>query len=63
VKNNATGALEEKLVRKELHHANGNRGKPGFDEPFHLREVWPWEHAAIDGSRHTGYTFIRFLSK
>jgi hypothetical protein len=33
---------------------------PGFDTPLDLRELWPWEHAAIDSSRRLDYTFISF---
>ena len=53
------------LVSKELHHALGNRGVPGFDNPMYLREVWPWEHAAIDPKRaqFMDYEFVKFLSE
>jgi hypothetical protein len=56
-----SGVIEIKKVPKELHHSAGNRGTPGFDEPFFLREVWPWEHEVIDDSRYPGYTFLNFV--
>jgi hypothetical protein len=56
-----TTKTEIREVSKELHHDQGNRGSPGFDEPMHLREVWPWEHALIDPSRKTGYEFLGFV--
>jgi hypothetical protein len=62
VRNNATGQEQTIRVVKELHHARGGRGTPGFDTPVDLREVWPWEHAAIDPSRRLDYTFIRFAT-
>jgi hypothetical protein len=63
VRNLRTGFTELRKVSKELHHAASNRGVPGFDQPLYLREVWPWEHASLDEFRHTGYEFIRFVSK
>ena len=60
VRNRNTGLLEERLVSKELHHDQANRGVQGFDEPRHLREVWPWEHEGIDPSRRLDYDFIKF---
>ena len=51
----------EILVEKELHHARGNRGVPGFDDPMDLREVWPWEHEnLLPPGRRLDYDFIRF---
>jgi RHS repeat-associated protein len=61
VRNLRTGQTEIKPVRMELHHNLGNRGVPGFDEPIHLREVWPWQHSAIDHYRRTGYEFLGFV--
>ena len=53
--------LHEEIVSKELHHANGNRGVPGFDEPINLREVWPWEHEnLLPLGRRLDYDFIKF---
>jgi hypothetical protein len=61
VKDRATGELRDILVEKELHHALGNRGVPGFDDPIHLREVWPWEHESLlPPGRRLDYDFIRF---
>ena len=61
VKDRNTGKVYEKLVEKELHHARGNRGKPGFDEPIEVREVWPWEHEnLLPPGRHLNYNFISF---
>lgn len=56
-----TGKMEIRTVSKELHHNLGNRGVPGFDEPLHLRELWPWEHARIDPSRRLDYEFLGFV--
>lgn len=58
-----TGEIKEMEVSKELHHANRNRGIPGFDSPENLREVWPWQHEAIDPHRNTGYTVISIGSE
>lgn len=44
----------------ELHHRIP-RSKGGQDTWENLLEVWPTEHAAIDASRHTGYTIIKVL--
>jgi hypothetical protein len=61
VRDRATGELKEIPVGKDLHHARGNRGVPGFDEPKDLREVWPWEHERLSPpGRHIDYDFIRF---
>ncbi len=38
-------------VSKELHHVNG-RNIPDPHNANNLREMWPWEHAAIDPYRH-----------
>ena len=54
------GTIAIRTVSKELHHNLGNRGFSPFDEPLHLREVWPWEHAAIDSQRRLGYEFLGF---
>lgn len=54
------GAESMRTISKELHHNLRNRGVPGFDEPLHLREVWPWQHEVIDEFRRTGYEFVRF---
>jgi hypothetical protein len=59
-----TGALEERLVEKELHHARGNRGVAGFDSPLDLREVWPWEHEELlPAGRRLDYDFVGFSPK
>jgi hypothetical protein len=55
------GTVETRWASKELHHNLGNRGVPPFDEPIHLREVWPWQHSQIDRFRHTGYEFLGFV--
>ncbi|MBD5135607.1 MAG: hypothetical protein HDT39_06550 [Lachnospiraceae bacterium] len=61
VKDRKTGTIYEKLVSKDIHHANGNRGIPGFDEPIYLREVWPWEHENLfPPGRKVNYDFIKF---
>jgi RHS repeat-associated protein len=61
VRDRSTGLISERLVEKELHHANGNRGVPGFDDPISLREVWPWEHESLlPPGRRLDYDFIRF---
>ncbi|MHC5542823.1 polymorphic toxin-type HINT domain-containing protein, partial [Singulisphaera rosea] len=60
VRDNATGQIREIRAVKELHHARGGRGVPDYDTPRDLREVWPWEHAAIDPSRRLDYTFFGF---
>jgi hypothetical protein len=60
VRDNATGQTREIRAVKELHHARGGRGVPGHDSPVDLRELWPWEHSAIDPSRRLDYTFIGF---
>jgi hypothetical protein len=61
IKNRQTGLTEIRTISKELHHDAGRRGNPGFDEPIHLREVWPWEHELIDEFRHTGYDIVKIL--
>ena len=62
VRDRKTGQLKEELVEKELHHARGNRGTAGFDEPTELREVWPWEHEELlPPGRSLGYDFVGFL--
>lgn len=61
VKEIKTGMIVEKWISKELHHNLGNRGFPGFDEPLHLREVWPWQHEILDSSRRTGYQVLKML--
>ena len=58
--NGVPGPESVQTISKELHHNLRNRGVPGFDEPLHLREVWPWQHELIDQFRHTGYEFVRF---
>jgi hypothetical protein len=61
VRDRATGRVYEKLVEKELHHARGGRGVPGFDEPIELREVWPWEHEELlPPGRQLDYEFLDF---
>jgi RHS repeat-associated protein len=55
------GELEIRNVSKELHHDLGNRGVSTFDDPGALREVWPWQHEAIDPYRRTGYEFVDFV--
>jgi len=61
VRNRATGEIEMRTVSKELHHNLGNRGTWPFDEPLHLREIWPWQHELIDELRHTGYDFLGII--
>jgi hypothetical protein len=56
------GRSRIKLVTKELHHHRRNRGRPGYDSPLDLREVWPWEHEKIDVASFTDYDFIDFWS-
>ncbi len=64
VRDRKTGEIYEKLVKKEIHHAMGNRGVPGFDEPIYLREVWPWEHEKLlPPGRKLSYDFICFSFK
>lgn len=55
-----TGALIEKFVSLELHHADGYcRGDlPQEDQEMML--VWPWEHEEIDENRHIGYEFVEW---
>ncbi|MEO9803755.1 MAG: RHS repeat-associated core domain-containing protein, partial [Cyclobacteriaceae bacterium] len=61
VRMRATGEVRSVKVSKELHHINGRTGTdPHRFE--NLKEVWPWEHEAIDASRHTGYDFIQWLN-
>ena len=61
VRDRKTGNIYEKLVEKELHHARGNRGVPGYDNPVELREVWPWEHEnLLPSGRKLDYEFIEF---
>jgi len=61
VRNRNTGLIEERLVSKDLHHAKGNRGVQGFDEPIELREVWPWEHEnLLPPGRRLDYDFLMF---
>jgi hypothetical protein len=61
VRDRKTGQIKEILVEKELHHARGERGVPGFDEPMDLREVWPWEHEnLLPPGRRLAYDFVRF---
>ena len=61
VRDRDTGRIYERLVEKELHHARGNRGVPGYDCPPDLREVWPWEHEnLVPPGRRLDYDFIRF---
>ncbi len=57
-----TGEIRNINVSKELHHINGRTGA----DPHrfsNLKEVWPWEHEAIDPLRHTGYDFIKWIKK
>ena len=60
VQKHDTGEISVITASKDLHHNLGNRGVPGFDEPIHLREVWPWEHADLDPNRFVGYDFLGF---
>ncbi|MCC7541816.1 MAG: RHS domain-containing protein [Deltaproteobacteria bacterium] len=60
VRSTDTGRLTQIRAVRELHHARANRGVPGFDSPTDLREVWPWEHAAIDPHRRLNYSFSHF---
>lgn len=60
VRNRRTGALETRIVSKELHHING-RDIPNPHDPSNLIERWPWEHEAVDGSRHVGYDLVQFV--
>lgn len=60
VRMRATGEIKNIKVSKELHHINGRTG--ANPHRFNnLREVWPWEHQAIDLYRHTGYDFIQWV--
>lgn len=59
VRMNDTGKEVVKTVRKELHHIAG-RGGSDPHNISNLQELWSWEHAAVDSSRHTGYEFLRF---
>jgi len=61
-KSRKTGVIEEVLASKDIHHARGNRGKPGFDSPLDLREVWPWEHEKLDKQRVWTHEFIDYIS-
>jgi hypothetical protein len=54
-----TGSEVEILASKELHHITGRTG-PFPHAASNLQELWPWEHAAIDPFRYTGYEFLRF---
>lgn len=60
VQKNATGEIIPKNVSKELHHKEGRTG-PDPHRFSNLKEVWPWEHQAIDKYRHTGYEFIKWI--
>jgi hypothetical protein len=61
VRDRATGQVKQIVVEKDIHHALGNRGVPGFDEPMYLREVWPWEHEnLVPAGRNLDYDFLRF---
>jgi len=61
VRDRQTGRISERLVQKDLHHARGNRGVQGYDEPVDLREVWPWEHEKLlPAGRRLDYDFVRF---
>ena len=60
VKIRATGEIKNIKVSKELHHINGR--KCADPHRFNnLKEVWPWEHQAIDPHRHIGYKFIEWV--
>lgn len=54
------GTVEEIEVSKELHHIGGRTG-PNPHRAENLEELWPWEHAAKDPHRRTGYEFIEFV--
>jgi RHS repeat-associated protein len=62
VRMRATGEIKNIKVSKELHHIDGRAGADPHNIN-NLKEVWPWEHAAIDPSRHTGYDFIKWIKK
>ncbi len=55
-----TGEIRNIKVSKELHHINGRTGTAPH-RFSNLKEVWPWEHQAIDPRRHTGYVFIQWV--
>lgn len=61
VRMRTSGEIVEKVVSKELHHIYG-RGGTDPHRFENLKEVWPWEHAALDASRHTGYDFIKWVN-
>lgn len=56
-----SGRFRTKWISKELHHASGNRGVPGYDTPADIYEVWPWQHATIDPRRHVNYEVLELL--
>ncbi len=60
VRMRTSGEIMEIAVSKELHHINGRAGVDPHNYS-NLKEVWPWEHAAIDASRNTGYDFIKWI--
>jgi hypothetical protein len=55
-----TGQVEQRVVSMELHHLEG-RAIPNPHAYENLQAVWPWEHAAIDPARRTGYEFIKWI--
>ena len=54
-----SGEIREIIVFKELHHLEGRTGTDPHNYS-NLQEVWPWEHEAVDKSRHTGYDFLKW---
>ncbi len=61
-KMNKTGEIVEMDVSKELHHLVG-RKIPNPHQLSNVREMWPWEHAGVDGQRlqFMHYEFIKVL--
>lgn len=60
VRDRKTGEIKTITVQKELHHIKGRN----VDDPHNfdnLKEVWPWEHEAVDEFRNTGYDVIEII--
>jgi RHS repeat-associated protein len=55
-----TNEVKTVTVSMELHHING-RGGIDPHRYSNLKQVWPWEHEAIDKARKTGYDFLRWV--
>lgn len=52
-----TGAIEKRVVVKEVHHIDG-RAVPNPHDSSNLVDLWPWQHEVVDPNRYTGYTLI-----